>query len=132
MLFRKESVPHRELMQDGQKVLLQGEVTGLCEARGQYQMLVRAVELQGIGVLQIKFEQLKQKLTAEGLFAAERKRALPRCPQRIGLVTSSTGAAIRDVLHVIERRSPAWKSSSRHVACKVTARRARSPRRFDC
>ena len=105
VLFRKESVPHRELMQDGQKVLLQGEVT-VYEARGQYQMLVRAVELQGIGVLQIKFEQLKQKLTAEGLFAAERKRALPRCPQRIGLVTSSTGAAIRDVLHVIERRQP--------------------------
>lgn len=105
VLFRQEKVPHRDLMQDGQKVLLQGEIT-VYEARGQYQMLVRAVELQGIGALQLKFEQLKQKLAAEGLFAAERKRPLPRYPQRIGLVTSATGAAIRDVLHVIQRRNP--------------------------
>lgn len=105
VLFRQEKVPHRDLMQDGQKVLLQGEVT-VYEARGQYQMLVRAVELQGVGALQLKFEQLKQKLAAEGLFAAERKRPLPRYPQRIGLVTSPTGAAIRDVLHVIQRRDP--------------------------
>jgi exodeoxyribonuclease VII large subunit len=105
VLFRKESVPHRELMQDGQKVLLQGEVT-VYEARGQYQLLVRAVELQGVGALQVKFEQLKQKLAAEGLFATERKRALPHYPQRIGLVTSPTGAAIRDVLHVMQRRNP--------------------------
>jgi len=105
VLFRNESVPHRELMQDGQKVLLQGEVT-VYEARGQYQMLVRAVELQGVGALQLKFEQLKQKLATEGLFATERKRPLPHYPQRIGLVTSPTGAAIRDVLHVIQRRNP--------------------------
>lgn len=106
VLFRQEKVPHRDLMRDGQKVLLQGEIT-VYEARGQYQMLVRAVELQGVGALQLKFEQLKQKLAAEGLFAAERKRPLPRYPQRIGLVTSATGAAIRDVLHVIQRRNPA-------------------------
>jgi exodeoxyribonuclease VII large subunit len=105
VLFRQERVAHRDLMQDGQKVLVQGEVT-VYEARGQYQMLVRAVELQGIGALQLKFEQLKQKLAAEGLFAAERKRPLPHYPQRIGLVTSATGAAIRDVLHVIQRRYP--------------------------
>jgi len=105
VLFRKESVPHRDLMQDGQKVLVQGEVT-VYEARGQYQLLVRAMELQGVGALQVQFEQLKQKLAAEGLFAIERKRALPPYPQRIGLVTSATGAAIRDVLHVIQRRNP--------------------------
>jgi exodeoxyribonuclease VII large subunit len=105
VLFRNESVPHRELLKDGQKVLLQGEIT-VYEARGNYQLLVHAVELQGIGALQIKFEQLKQKLAAEGLFAPERKRPLPRYPQRIGLVTSPTGAAIRDVLHVIQRRHP--------------------------
>jgi exodeoxyribonuclease VII large subunit len=69
-------------------------------------MIVRAVELQGIGALQIQFEKLKQKLAAEGLFAAERKRSLPPFPQRIGLVTSHTGAAIRDVLHVVQRRNP--------------------------
>ncbi len=105
VLFRQESVPQRDLLQDGQKVLVQGEVT-VYEARGQYQLLVRAVELQGVGVLQLKFEQLKQRLAAEGLFAAERKRPLPAYPQRIGLITSPTGAAIRDVLHVIQRRHP--------------------------
>jgi exodeoxyribonuclease VII large subunit len=105
VLFRSAGIAHRELLQDGQKVLLQGDVT-VYEARGQYQLIVRAVELQGVGALQIAFEKLKQKLTAEGLFAPERKRPLPKYPQRIGLVTSPTGAAIRDVLHVVQRRNP--------------------------
>lgn len=105
VLFSRENVPHRELLADGQKVLLQGDVT-VYEARGQYQLIVRAVELQGVGALQIQFEKLKQKLAAEGLFAPERKRPLPKYPQRIGLVTSPTGAAIRDVLHVVQRRNP--------------------------
>ena len=105
VLFRGETVPHRELIADGQKVLVQGDVA-VYETRGNYQIIVRAMELQGVGALQIKFEQLKQKLAVEGLFAAERKRLLPKFPQRIGLVTSPTGAAIRDVLHVIQRRNP--------------------------
>ena len=106
VLFRGTAAGQRELLADGQKVLLQGDVT-VYEARGLYQLVVRAVELQGIGALQIQFEKLKQKLAAEGLFAVERKRPLPRFSQRIGLVTSPTGAAIRDVLHVIQRRHPA-------------------------
>jgi exodeoxyribonuclease VII large subunit len=106
VLFNREKVTQRELLADGQKVLLQGDVT-VYEARGQYQLIVRAVELQGIGALQIAFEKLKQQLAAEGLFAPERKRALPKFPARIGLVTSPTGAAIRDVLHVVQRRNPA-------------------------
>src|SRR5579859_3622406 len=105
VLFRGEAVRNRSVLQDGQKVLLQGDVT-VYEARGQYQLIVRDVELQGTGALQIAFEKLKQKLAAEGLFAPERKRPLPRYPQRIGLVTSPTGAAIRDVIHVIQRRNP--------------------------
>jgi len=105
VLFRGEAVAHRELLADGQKLLLQGDVT-VYEARGQYQLIVRAVELQGVGALQIAFEKLKQKLAAEGLFAPERKRPLPKYPQGIGLVTSPTGAAIRDVLHVVRRRNP--------------------------
>jgi exodeoxyribonuclease VII large subunit len=105
VLFRNEPVAHRELLQDGQKLLLQGDVT-VYEARGQYQLIVRDLELQGTGALQIAFEKLKQKLAAEGLFALERKRPLPRYPQAIGIVTSPTGAAIRDVLHVIRRRNP--------------------------
>ena len=105
VLFSREKVSQRELLEDGQKVLLQGEVT-VYETRGQYQLIVRAVELQGVGALQIAFEKLKQKLAAEGLFAPERKHPLPKYPQRIGLVTSPTGAAIRDVLHVVQRRNP--------------------------
>ena len=105
VLFRGTASEARALLADGQKVLLEGDLT-VYEARGQYQLIVRAVELQGVGALQIAFEKLKQKLMAAGLFATERKRPLPRYPQRIGLVTSPTGAAIRDVLHVVERRNP--------------------------
>ncbi len=106
VLFRGEFQVDRSLLQDGQKVLLQGEVT-VYESRGQYQLRVTAVEARGLGALQAAFEKLKQKLSAEGLFAPERKRPLPGFPQRIGLVTSPTGAAIRDVLHVVQRRNPA-------------------------
>ena len=106
VLFRGTAAAQRSLLADGQKVLLQGDVT-VYEARGQYQLIVREVELQGVGALQLQFEKLKQTLAAEGLFAPERKRPLPRFPQRIGLVTSPTGAAIRDVLHVVQRRNPA-------------------------
>ena len=105
VLFRGEAIGNREILQDGQKLLVQGDLT-VYEPRGQYQLIVRAVELQGVGALQLAFERLKRKLQAEGLFAAERKRSLPKYPQRIGLVTSPTGAAIRDVLHVIQRRNP--------------------------
>ena len=106
VLFRGTATAQRQLLADGQKVFLQGDVT-VYEARGQYQLIVRNVEMQGVGALQAAFERLKQKLSAEGLFAQERKRPLPRCPHRIGLVTSPTGAAIRDVLHVVQRRNPA-------------------------
>jgi exodeoxyribonuclease VII large subunit len=106
VLFRGEAQVDRALLQDGRKVTLLGDVT-VYEPRGQYQLRVTKVELQGIGALQAAFEKLKQALKAEGLFAPERKRPLPRYPQRLGLVTSPTGAAIRDVLHVVERRNPA-------------------------
>jgi exodeoxyribonuclease VII large subunit len=105
VLFRGELKVNRAVLQDGRKVILQGEIT-VYEPRGQYQLRVVAAELQGIGALQVAFEKLKQKLNAEGLFAPGRKRALPKYPRRIGLVTSVTGAAIRDVLHVLERRNP--------------------------
>ena len=104
-LFRGTDAENRSLIEDGTQVLLQGDVT-LFEARGQYQLIVRKVEPLGQGALQVKFEKLKRKLEAEGLFAPGRKRALPCFPARIGLVTSPTGAAIRDVLHVVFRRNP--------------------------
>ncbi len=116
VLFRGTAAGERTLLADGQKVLLQGDVT-VYEARGQYQLIVRAVELQGVGALQVAFEKLKLKLAAEGLFAPERKRPLPPYPQRIGLVTSPTGAAIRDVLHVVRRRNPSLEIVL--VPCRV-------------
>ena len=103
VLFRTEPVRHREYLEDGQKVVLNGDFS-VYEARGQYQLIVRGVELRGTGALQAAFEKLKRKLDAEGLFDPARKRPIPKYPLRIGLVTSPTGAAIRDVLHVIERR----------------------------
>ncbi len=105
VLFRNEARDTRAFLQDGRKVVLQGDLT-VYEPRGQYQLRVSVVELQGVGALQAAFEKLKQKLNAEGWFASERKRPLPRFPQRIGIVTSLTGAAIRDVLHVVQRRNP--------------------------
>ena len=105
VLFRNDPVAERELLQDGQRVTLKGEMA-VYEPRGQYQLHVLAVELQGVGALQAAFERLKLKLNAEGLFAQERKRPLPRFPRRIGIVTSATGAALRDVLHVVSRRNP--------------------------
>jgi len=105
VLFRGEAAANREFLQDGQKLILRGGLT-VYESRGQYQLIVRLIEPQGVGALQIAFEKLKRKLQAEGFFAQERKRPLPRFPQRIGLVTSPTGAAIRDIIHVLERRQP--------------------------
>jgi exodeoxyribonuclease VII large subunit len=91
--------------QDGIAVLARGRVD-LYDARGQVQLIVEALEPQGFGALQLAFEQLKKKLEAEGLFAAERKRPLPALPERIGIVTSPTGAVIQDMLNVLERRCP--------------------------
>jgi exodeoxyribonuclease VII large subunit len=105
VLFRNDVGPHRDILNDGQKLIVQGELS-VYEPRGQYQLIVRTLEPQGLGALQVAFEKLKRKLQGEGVFAQERKRPLPRYPQRIGLVTSPHGAAIRDVLHVIARRQP--------------------------
>src|SRR5213595_2254211 len=90
---------------DGTQVQVYGTVT-VFEARGQYQLNVQILQPRGIGLLQAKFEALKRKLEAEGLFAAERKRPLPKFPRRIGVITSPGGAAIRDVLNVLRRRAP--------------------------
>lgn len=91
--------------QDGMKVLVQGRVT-VYEKRGVYQLDVQQMQPAGIGELQLAFEQLKERLRAEGLFDLEHKRPLPRFPERIGIVTSATGAAVRDLVTVIHRRFP--------------------------
>jgi len=90
-------------LKDGLKVVCRGKVS-VYEPRGDYQLYVDLVEPKGKGALQLAFEQLKAKLKAEGLFEESRKRKLPLRPQTIGVVTSPTGAAIRDILRILERR----------------------------
>src|SRR5262249_45064572 len=95
----------RQPLVDGAQVQVYGTVT-VFEARGQYQLNVQILQPRGVGLLQAKFEALKRKLGGEGLFAAERKRPLPKFPRRVVIVTSPSGAAIRDMLHVLRRRAP--------------------------
>src|SRR5436309_2738318 len=105
VIWRDTMAPVRQPLADGAQVQVYGTVT-VFEARGQYQLNVQILQPRGIGLLQAKFEALKRKLEAEGLFAAERKRPLPKFPRRIGVITSPGGAAIRDVLNVLRRRAP--------------------------
>src|ERR1700691_5331512 len=90
---------------DGVEVLVRGRVD-IYELRSEYQFVVEAIEPQGHGALQLAFDQLKQKLMAEGLFEATRKRPLPQFPERIGIVSSSSGAVIRDFIEILSRRFP--------------------------
>src|SRR5947199_4578240 len=105
VIFRNTMPPLRTTLADGAQVQVYGSVT-VFEARGQYQLSVQILQPRGLGLLQAKFEALKRKLEAEGLFAVERKRPLPKFPRRIGVVTSPSGAAIRDILNVLKRRAP--------------------------
>jgi exodeoxyribonuclease VII large subunit len=105
VIWRDNMVPLRQPLTDGAQVQVYGTVT-VFEARGQYQLSVQILQPRGVGLLQAKFEALKRKLEAEGLFAPERKRAIPKFPRRIGVVTSPSGAAIRDMLNVLRRRAP--------------------------
>ncbi len=102
--------------EDGLEVLVYGELTVYGE-RGELQIIVRELEPRGVGALQVAFEQLRRRLDAEGLFDAARKRALPRVPRRVGIATSASGAALRDVLEVARRRLPGVPL--RLAACRV-------------
>jgi exodeoxyribonuclease VII large subunit len=93
------------LPEDGMKVLVSGRIT-VYEANGGYQIYVDTMEQDGLGNLYIEYEKLKKKLAAEGLFDPKHKRSLPRYPQKIGIITAPTGAAIRDILSTIKRRYP--------------------------
>ena len=105
-LFRRaaERIPFE--LENGLEVVAYAEV-GIYTARGELQLVVHKVEPRGRGALQLAFEQLRGRLAEEGLFALERKRSLPEFPRRVGVVTSPTSAAVRDVIEVSGRRSPA-------------------------
>ena len=105
VLFKGNASRQTHLPEDGRKVLLFGEFS-VYEARGNYQLIVREVRPAGVGDLQAKFDELKRKLAAEGLFDQSIKKPLPKFPTRIGVVTSASAAALRDMLHVWERRAP--------------------------
>uniref|UniRef100_A0A7V5CSS2 Exodeoxyribonuclease 7 large subunit n=1 Tax=Acidobacterium capsulatum TaxID=33075 RepID=A0A7V5CSS2_9BACT len=106
VFFRRQASLLRFRPQDGMQVLLRGRLT-IYEQRGQMQMVGETMEPLGAGSLQVAFEQLKAKLKARGLFEAERKRPLPAYPRCVGIVTSPTGAVIRDFLNIVQRRHAA-------------------------
>ena len=103
VMFRASARALRFRLQDGMGLIVRGRIS-VFEPRGEYQLIVEYLEPLGIGALQLAFAQLKERLAGEGLFDEARKKPLPRLPQRIGIVTSATGAAIHDILHVLRRR----------------------------
>lgn len=105
MLFRSTAVRLRFALQEGLHVVVRGRLT-VYEPRGEYQIVLDTVEPKGIGALQLAFEQLKERLATEGLFGQDRKKSIPAFPRTVGVVTSLTGAAIRDILAVLRRRWP--------------------------
>jgi exodeoxyribonuclease VII large subunit len=106
VLFRGDAARQSVVPRDGMQMLVYGEV-GVYELRGQYQLIVRALLADGVGQLQREFEQLKQRLAAEGLFEAERKVAIPLMPATVGFITSPTGAAVQDFIRILQRRG--WR-----------------------
>jgi exodeoxyribonuclease VII large subunit len=104
VIFRNAPLSLRQPFADGAQVQVYGSVS-VFEARGQYQLSVEIVQPRGLGLLQAKFEALKRKLDAEGLFDPARKKPLPQFPKRIGIITSPSGAAIRDILNILRRRA---------------------------
>ena len=105
VMFRAASHYLRFKPEDGLRVVARGRL-GIYDAKGEYQIVCEHLEPQGLGALQLAFEQLKKKLQAEGLFAPERRRPLPTLPRKIGIISSLEGAALRDILKVLRRRHP--------------------------
>ena len=103
VLFRGSAANLSRMPKDGDQVIASGEMS-LYAPRGQYQLVIRELQFMGLGELLMKFHQLKDQLKARGWFDPERKKPLPKFPKRIGVVTSPTGAVIRDILHVLKRR----------------------------
>lgn len=105
VLFRSGALRLRFALQEGLAVIARGRIS-VYEPRGEYQLIVESLDPKGVGALQLAFEQLKERLSQEGLFDESRKRRLPSFPRTVGVVTSLTGAAIRDIVAVLRRRCP--------------------------
>ena len=105
VLFRSGALRLRFALQEGLAVIARGRIS-VYEPRGEYQLIVDSLEPKGVGAFQLAFEQLKERLSQEGLFDEARKRRLPAFPRTVGVVTSLTGAAIRDIVAVLRRRCP--------------------------
>jgi exodeoxyribonuclease VII large subunit len=131
VLFRSSAVRLRFALQEGLQVIVRGRLT-VYEPRGEYQIVLDTVEPKGVGALQLAFEQLKARLAAEGLFDQDRKKPIPAFPRTVGVITSLTGAAIRDILAVLRRRWPTLhiliapvqvqgESAGRQIAGALTA-----------
>ena len=116
VLFRGDAARQTVKLRDGQQIVVYGDVS-VYEARGQYQLIVRVVIEDGVGRLQREFEALKARLAAEGLFAAERKVALPPLPACVGFITSPTGAAVQDFIRIMARRG--WRGRVVVLPAKV-------------
>ncbi|KPK61095.1 MAG: hypothetical protein AMJ59_03870 [Gammaproteobacteria bacterium SG8_31] len=137
-MFRQNNQRLTFRPEDGQAVVCRGRLS-IYEMRGEYQLIVEAMAQAGEGDLQREFERLKKKLAAEGLFAEARKRRPPPLPSRIGVITSPTGAAVRDILHVLARRFPAVPVriypvpvQGEGAAARIVAAVRNAGRRADC
>ena len=108
VMFKSSAVKMKFIPEDGMKVVAHGRISAFVRD-GTYQLYCDSMEPDGVGALYIAYEQLKRKLEAEGLFDQQRKRPLPKIPTRVGIITSATGAAIRDMINVCGRRFPAAK-----------------------
>ena len=115
VLFRTQARQTKFKVEDGLRVVVRGRIS-VYDVKGEYQLVCDSLEPQGLGALQLAFEQLKKRLHAEGLFDAARKRPLPVLPRRIGVITSLDGAAVRDILRILV---------SRHPSVRVVIRTAR-------
>lgn len=116
VLFRGDAMRQSIVPRDGQQLLAYGEIS-VYEQRGQYQLIIRALVEDGLGRLQQELERLKQRLAAEGLFAPERKAAIPLMPGTIGFITSPTGAAVHDFIRILQRRG--WRGRFVVLPAKV-------------
>lgn len=114
VMFASSAARLRFRPEDGMKVIIRGRVS-VYEPAGQYQLYAAEMQPDGVGALAMAFEQLKARLAAEGLFDRERKRPIPACPMRIGVITSPTGAALQDILNIVGRRWPLCEA----VVCGV-------------